>query len=175
MLSVVIWVLRMSICVNVCVQMYVVGAYVSSVCLCLLGVLQSIIPVSVWILGNEAAAASPLQICWSQQPPVQQYSLNFQGFFCGFCSFVHLFLVIHAILWLDIRVTESQNDCGWKGPLEVTWSNPLLMQDLPEQAILDHIQIPSENKITMGLAVSYYFPVLFGMYFAKVDLMNSNE
>lgn len=81
----------MSICVNVCVQMYVVGAYVSSVCLCLLGVLQSIIPVSGWILGNEAAAASPLQICWSQQPPVQQYSLKLSGVLLWVlfvCSFV---------------------------------------------------------------------------------------
>lgn len=99
----------MSICVNVCVQMYVVGAYVSSVCLCLLGVLQSIIPVSGWILGNEAAAASPLQICWSQQPPVQQYSLKLSGVLLWVlfvCSFVFGNSCNLMTRYMSHRITE---------------------------------------------------------------------
>jgi len=40
--------------------------------------------------------------------------------------------------------TESQNVRGWKGPLWVTQSNPLLKQSHPEQAAQDHIQVGLE-------------------------------
>jgi len=42
------------------------------------------------------------------------------------------------------RITESQNDRGWKGPLWVTQSNPLPKQGHPQQAAEDHVQVGLE-------------------------------
>jgi len=44
----------------------------------------------------------------------------------------------------SLEITESQNVQGWKGPLWVTQSNPLLKQGHPEQAAQDCIQVGLE-------------------------------
>ena len=45
----------------------------------------------------------------------------------------------------NLRITESQNGRGWKGPLWITQSNPLPKQGHPEQAAQDLVQAGLEH------------------------------
>lgn len=43
-----------------------------------------------------------------------------------------------------ILITESENGWGWKGPLEIIWSNPLLKQVPLEEVVQDHVLVGFE-------------------------------
>lgn len=50
-----------------------------------------------------------------------------------------------SALYINIYITESQNGCDWQGPMEVTWSKPLLKQGHTAQGAQSNVQAAFED------------------------------
>lgn len=58
-------------------------------------------------------------------------------------------IILHFYALVIFLILENQRmvEVEWRGPLEVTWSNPLLKQGHVEEVAQDHVYLQLKQKI----------------------------